>query len=208
MAKINLLPWREERRKELQRQFFSIMGGIAILAGVCVYVVYSFYSTEVDGQLARNKFIQGKSAELETKITQIRELQNRRDQIVDSMKVIQELQGNRPVIVHAMGAIASTIPDGVYYTKIEKKGTVYKMYGVAETNNKISKLMRNLDESEWFKEPSLVKVVGTKEAGDNEAKTSTFELMVIQETPGQSADSDLDSQDKGRPRPAAKPRGK
>lgn len=207
MAKINLLPWREERRKELQRQFFSIIGGVVILSGLCVYVVYGYFSSEINDQIARNKFVQGKTAELETQITQIRELQNRRDQIVDSMKVIQELQGNRPVIVHAMGAIASTIPDGVYYTKIEKKGSVYKMYGVAETNNKISRLMRNLDESEWFKEPNLIKVVGSKE-GDAEAKTSTFELMVMQETPGVSADAESESQSRPQTKPAAKTKGK
>lgn len=212
MAKINLLPWREERRKELQRQFFSIIGGVVVLSGLCVYVVYGYFSSEINDQIARNKFVQGKTAELETQITQIRELQNRRDQIVDSMKVIQELQGNRPVIVHAMGAIASTIPDGVYYTKIEKKGSVYKMFGVAETNNKISRLMRNLDESEWFKEPNLIKVVGSKESGaigaDAEAKTSTFELMVVQETPGvESADSESESQNRPQ-KPAAKTKGK
>src|SRR5690606_9018170 len=158
MTKINLLPWREERRKELQRQFFSIIFGIAILAGLCVYVVYGFYGRQVSTQLERNKYIQDQIAELETKITQIRELQDRRDQIVDSMKVIQELQGNRPVIVYSMEAIASTIPDGVYYTKIEKKGSLYSMYGIAESNNKISRLMRNLDESEWFKNPILLNV--------------------------------------------------
>lgn len=187
MTKINLLPWREERRKELQRQFFSVLGGIAVLSGLCVYVVYGFYSGEVDGQNARNKFVEGKIAEFETKISEIRELQDRRDQIVDSMKVIQELQGNRPVIVHAMGALASTIPEGVYYTKIEKKGSFYKLYGIAETNNKISKLMRNLDDSEWFKSPNLEKVVGVtqdKEDKGRSNKVNLFELTVVQETPG------------------------
>jgi len=105
------------------------------------------------------------------------------------MKVIQELQGNRPVIVHAMGAIASTIPEGVYYTKIVKKGSVYKLYGVAETNNKISKLMRNLDDSEWFKSPSLENVTGldVKKGGDSK-KLNSFELTVVQETPGSKDD--------------------
>jgi type IV pilus assembly protein PilN len=185
MTRINLLPWREEHRQELQRQFFSVLGGIAILAGLCVYVVYSFYNGEINDQNTRNKFVEGKIAELETKITQIRELQDRRNQIVDSMKVIQELQGNRPVIVHAIGAIVSTVPDGLYYTKIEKKGPVYKMYGVAETNNKISKLMRNLNDSDWFKDSNLESVKGTETSGNGEdlEKLSVFELTVMQETP-------------------------
>lgn len=187
MTKINLLPWREERRKELQRQFFSIIAGVAMLSCACVYVVYSFYSSEIDYQNQRNKFVESKTAELETKITQIRELQARRDQIVDSMKVIQELQGNRPVIVRAMGAIAATIPEGVYYTKIEKKGNLYTMQGVAETNNKISKLMRNLESSEWFKSAVLETVVGGKPSDrDPDAEKSViFELKVMQETPNE-----------------------
>lgn len=200
MTRINLLPWREERRQELQRQFFSILGGVAVLAGLCVYVVYAFYSGEVSSQIARNKYVESEIAELEIKISEIRELQDRRDQIVDSMKVIQELQGNRPVIVHSMEAIASTIPKGVYYTKIEKTGLNYKMFGIAETNNRISKLMRNLDESDWFKNPVLVKVTVIKDANDQE-KANSFELMVTQETPADDQDQDQDQeqeQKKGR----------
>lgn len=181
MAKINLLPWREERRKELQQQFIVITVVVAIFAAICTYGVYGFYSSEVSSQIQRNKFIEGEIAALEIRIKEIRALQERRNQIVDGMKVIQELQGNRPVIVHSMGAIASTIPDGVYYTKIEKKGNQYTMYGIAETNNKISKLMRNLDDSEWFKNPVLVKVEGVKDA-EGEEKASRFEMTVQQET--------------------------
>jgi len=205
MAKINLLPWREEHRQELKRQFFSILGGVAVLSGLCVYVVYSFYTSEVNNQVAKNKFIQGKTAELEVKITEIRELQDRRDQIVDSMKVIQELQGNRPVIVHTMGAIASTAPEGVYYTKIEKKGLVYTFYGSADTNNKISRLMRNLEESEWFQNPTLGKVEGSKETTEGEGeKLNNFVLTVNQEIPGQTPEeeaeiaSEKESKSKGK----------
>jgi type IV pilus assembly protein PilN len=190
MAKINLLPWREERRQELQRQFFTVMGGVAIIGGLCVYVVYGFYSGEVRDQIQRNKYIESEIAGLENKITQIRELQERRDQIVDSMKVIQELQGNRPVIVHSMGEIANTIPDGVWYKKIERKGNLYTIRGIAETNNKISKLMRNIDESKWFKDPTLVKVEGVEE-GEAAADASSFEMTVIQETRSQKDEEEL-----------------
>lgn len=189
MTKINLLPWREERRKELQRQFFSIAGGVAVLSVLCVYVVFAYFQGEVDNQLLRNKRIQTNITELESKITEITELQKRREQIVDSMKVIQDLQGNRPVIVHAMGEIAKSIPDGVYYTKISKKGTTYHIYGIAETNNKISKLMRNLDESEWFKDPNLIKVTGNK-AKDKDDKSNVFELTVSEDIPSQANVSD------------------
>jgi len=183
MAQINLLPWREERRQELKRQFISISVGVSILSAICVYVIYGFFNSQIDNQKARNKFVQGKTAELEVKITEILELQERRDQIVESMKVIQELQGNRPVIVRAMSTISSTVPEGVYYTKIEKKGAIYKMYGVAETNTKISKLMRNLDDSDWFKEANLDKVTAIKSPDKSSEKFSEFELTVIEEIP-------------------------
>jgi len=193
MTKINLLPWREERRTELQRQFFSILGGVAVLSGLCVYVVYSFYDGQLTDQNIRNKFIQGKTAELESQITKIRELQARRDQIVDSMKVIQELQGNRPVIVYSMGEIARTVPEGVYFTKVEKVGNLYKIYGVAESNNKISRLMRNLEESPWFKDPALVKVVGSKDNSGEDKKLNIFEMTVHQDIPKDDTASPADN---------------
>ena len=190
MAKINLLPWREERRKELQQQFIVIVAVVAVFAALCTFAVHSYFSNEVSNQLKRNKFVEGEIAALEIKIKEIQALQERRNQIVDSMKVIQQLQGNRPVIVHSLGAIASTIPDGVYYTKIEKKGKMYKMYGIAETNNKISKLMRNLDDSEWFKNPVLVKVEGVKDDAGEE-KSSRFEMMVTQEVANQEDEEEM-----------------
>ena len=193
MTKINLLPWREARRQELQRQFFTIAGGIAVLSGLCVYVVYSFYDGQLFDQNVRNKYVEGQTAALESEITKIRELQARRDQIVDSMKVIQELQGNRPVIVYALGDIASTIPDGVYYTKIEKAGDLYKIFGVAESNNKISRLMRNLEDSPWFKNPSLVKVVGSKDNSGEGKKLNIFEMTVYQDIPKDETASTADN---------------
>jgi len=204
MSNINLLPWREERRAELQRQFFSIVAGVAILAGLCVFVVYGYFNGEIDSQLARNKFIEGKIADLETKITQIQALQERRDQIVDSMKVIQDLQGNRPVIVYSMGALASSTPDGVYYTKVQKLGNVYTMNGLAESNNRISKLMRNLDESDWFKEPVLIKVEGVPDPVVGDEEVSQFELVVKQEKPGGEDEEEEQQVGPGSRRPPGK----
>lgn len=180
MAKINLLPWREERRKELQQQFIMTVVLFAVFGAFCAYGVYGYFSSEVSSQIQKNKFIEGEIAGLETKITEIRALQERRDQIVDSMKVIQELQGNRPVIVHELSEIATTIPDGVYYTKIEKKGNHFTFYGVAESSSKISKLMRNLEDSEWFKDVKLPKIEAIKDK-NGEEKSSKFEITLIEE---------------------------
>jgi type IV pilus assembly protein PilN len=96
------------------------------------------------------------------------------------MRVIQELQGNRPIIVRVLDQLVRTVPDGVFYTKLNTKGKTISIEGVAESNNRVSSLMRRLDASDWLASPNLDKVKAAPKYGD---QATTFNLTVKVKAP-------------------------
>ena len=176
MAKINLLPWREERRKERQQQFLLTVVAVALFGGVLFLGAQSMVSSSISSQQNRNTFMQGKIAELDKKIVEIKELQQRREQLEERMNVIQSLQGNRPIVVHQLDELPRRIPDGMYYSSVEKQGNLFKITGIAESNNRISKLMRNIDESDWFSSPNLSSVKATNQTIGEQETANEFNL--------------------------------
>ncbi len=175
MTKINLLPWREERRQELKRQFFVILFGVALIGAGCVYLVEMATQTQIENQRNRNDFIASETKKLDAKIKEIEELKKKRERLVERMNVIQDLQGNRPVIVHVFDQLAKTVPDGVFYKSIKSSGNTLTVDGMAEANNRVSNLMRNLSASEMFAEPSLSTVTTEERGGED---WSRFQLTV------------------------------
>ncbi|MFZ5724493.1 MAG: PilN domain-containing protein [Pseudomonadota bacterium] len=167
MAKINLLPWREELRKQQMQEFLVILGMVVFAAAVVAFAWKREREMAVENQTNRNAYVEQQIALMDENIKEIDELQKRRDALIERMTVIQGLQGNRPVIVHVFDQFAETLPDGVYYTSIKQTGARYDIAGVAESNNRVSNLMRSLEQSPWFTKPQLNKVV---------AKGDTFEF--------------------------------
>lgn len=182
---INLLPWREERRKQKQHEFVAMLIFAAIVAGLIFWLWKGMVEGQIADQQSRNNHIQSAISKLDTQIKEIKELQRRRDELVARMKVIQELQGNRPTIVYVFDQMVRTLPDGVYYTLVERSGDTYTIEGVAESNNRISRLMRNLDASDWFVEPNLlnVRALESSRGSDGEAQANAFLLTVKQGSP-------------------------
>ena len=180
MTRINLLPWREERRQELKRQFFVILFGMALIGAGCVYLVDMNVQGQIENQQQRNNFITGETKKLDAQIKEIEELKKKRERLVERMNVIQDLQGNRPVIVHVFDQMARTIPDGVFYSNVKSSGDSFTVDGLAEANNRVSNLMRNLNASPMFKDPSLSNVKA-EERGDE--IWSRFSLTVKQGNP-------------------------
>ena len=180
MARINLRPWREELRQERQQQFLVVLVGVLVLS-VCVLFFWHQYLTGlIDDQVSRNKFIQQETDELKEQIAEIDKLKQERKRLIDRMKVIQELQGNRPVIVKVFDELVQTVPDGIYYESINMAGAQLTVSGIADSNNRISSLMRGFDASQWFKLPNLTSVKALKNEGGT---TSSFNLTVQQTTP-------------------------
>lgn len=180
---INLMPWREERRKQ-QQQDFMIMLGVAAALGVLVWWVWtSSVSAQIEDQQGRNSYIEKELALLDGQIKEIKELETRRAELVARMDTIQKLQNDRPSIVYIFDQLARTVPNGVYYTEVVRQGGSFTIKGVAESNTRISALMRSLNESPWFADPSLQTVDAV--AG---SEASSFVLTVSQEA--QESDQD------------------
>lgn len=163
MAKINLLPWREDLRKQQMQEFAVVIGMVILVAVVLSFTWKQERAGAVETQKSRNSYIEGQIAQLEDSIKEIEELQRRRDSLIERMNVIQGLQGNRPVIVHVFDQFAETLPDGVFYTSMKQSGETFEVVGLAESNNRVSNLMRSLNASPWFKNPQLIKVVAKGE---------------------------------------------
>ncbi|MGB1138114.1 MAG: PilN domain-containing protein, partial [Luminiphilus sp.] len=175
MANINLLPWRETRRQARKKQF--LVGLAATLAGAVVSLFC--WDLAVNGQIShqqsRNQYLQTQIALLDEEVAEIRDLQRKRNQLIERMRVIQALQGNRPVTVRLLDQLVRTVPDGVFYTSLEAVSNVVSIEGVAESNNRVSSLMRQLDASEWLENPNLDAVESAPEYGD---QATTFALTV------------------------------
>lgn len=181
MARINLLPWREERREERRKRFLLALTGVVVGSIGAVFIADQVISAAIDRQIARNDYIGKQIAVVDERIKQISELKAHRQQLVERMRIIQDLQGNRQVSGRIFDQLARTLPDGVYFTKVKRLGKTLSISGAAESNNRVSELMRNLDASDWFDAPSLNEVKAT--SADQVEQSNTFELTVRQTRP-------------------------
>src|SRR5690606_24692041 len=145
MARINLLPWREQLREERKKQFLSILALIVTVAGRLVFLGDRTINGKTDHQNARNEVLRKEIRPLDGRSKEIEQLQARRSQLLERMKIIQDLQGNRPIIVRVFDEMVRTLPDGVYFTSVDMKGSVIGIKGGAESNSRVSNLMRQMD---------------------------------------------------------------
>lgn len=173
MARINLLPWREERRAALQKQFLVVLAGMAVFGALLVFLGDRYMSALIEHQNGRNNYLQQHIAELNRQVAEIRELEKRRAELLERMEIIQGLQGKRPVIVRIFDEAVRTMPDGAYFLDMTRSGENIKVSGKAESNNRVSSLMRKLDSSLWFKDPNLTSVKAAPDFGE---QGSQFQL--------------------------------
>lgn len=175
MARINLLPWREERRQELKKEFLVVLGGTVIFAFVLLLLTNRIYGAWIENQNNRNAYLQRNIDELNHQVAEIKELEAKRRQLLDRMKVIQDLQGTRPLVVHVFDELVRTLPDGVFYQSLARTGQKIDIAGTAESNNRVSSLMRQMDKSDWFENPNLTSVQAAPEFGE---QASAFKMTV------------------------------
>jgi type IV pilus assembly protein PilN len=175
MANINLLPWREARRQERKNQFLVGLGSTVVGAAMAVLLWDLMINAQIDYQQLRNQYLRTHIGLLDQEVAEIRDLQRKRNQLIERMRVIQALQGNRPVIVRLLDQLVRTVPDGVFYTSLKTKADVVSIEGVAESNNRVSSLMRRLDASDWLENPNLDAVQAAPEYGE---QATTFKLSV------------------------------
>ena len=180
MANINLLPWREERRQELKQAFLVVLGAVAGIGVLLVLLANLAVNSSIEGQQSRNAYLQQNISELDQQVKEIRELEKKKQELLDRMKVIQELQGNRPIIVRIFDEMVRSLPDGVFYQELDRNADNVKLKGIAESNNRISSLMRRLDKSDWFTAPNLSAVKAAPTYGE---QASEFNLLFAISSP-------------------------
>ena len=155
MARINLLPWRAERRKSRQKEFVGMLG-LAALAGVLVaFLVYSYYGGRISGQTERNDYLRGEITKVDGQIKEIEALDEKKSKLLARKEVIEQLQSNRSQMVHLFDSLMRTIPDGVTLTAIKQEGDILTLSGRSQSNARVSTYMRTLEGSGWMTNPDL-----------------------------------------------------
>jgi type IV pilus assembly protein PilN len=155
MAYINLLPWRDAARKERQKQYLTVLTATAMFSFLLVFVVNMIYSARIDGQVQRNRYLENEIKVLDQRIAEIRTLNDTKQNLQQRMSLIEQLQGSRNLGTQIMDEIAQSVPAGVYLTELEKKGTALLLVGKSESNNRLSNLLREAEESELLASPLL-----------------------------------------------------
>jgi len=180
MAKINLLPWRAELRKERQKEFAVMMGISAVLA-VAIWGMVHFYHVQlIDIQKSHNKYLEDQIALLDQKIKEIQQLETEKQRLLNKMRAIEQLQANRPLIVRFFDEIVAVLPEGMSLNKLEQKGDAITVNGVAQSNARVSTFMRNIENSQWLKNPKLNVIQAKDEKGQH---VSQFTLQFNQVVP-------------------------
>ena len=194
MARINLLPWRAERRKQRQREFQAMLG-MAALGGVLVaLLVWFHYDRQISGQMERNSFLESEIAKVKKQNEEIAELDAKKDRLLARKKVIEELQANRSQMVHLFDSLVRTIPDGVVLTALKQEGEVLTLEGTAQSNARVSNYMRNLEGSGWMTKPDLSIIEARNDSkptpGGTRALPYNFSLKVRLANPNATEDGE------------------
>ncbi len=178
MANINLLPWREAQRNERNRETLIMCAAMWIVACGIVFAGKLFMDGRIEHQQARNAYVQSEINALSKVIKEIEDLKDKRDALLARMEVIQNLQKNRSQIVHVFDDLAKKLPKGVFYDTITKTENNFSIRGKAQSNARVSALMRSLDASEWFDNANL-RVVDVVD--ENGTSVSQFNMLVKEE---------------------------
>lgn len=172
MPRINLLPWREGQRKERKLAFAVAMGVGAVAACVTAFFAYLMMGSMIQAQVRRNDQLRTEIKAVDKQIEEINNLENAKQKFIARMKIIEQLQRSRPEIVHVFDEIVRTLPDGVYLTSVKQNAAKLKFEGVAQSSTRVSSFMRNIDGSDWLKNPEL-EVVQTAKTNPGSSFTLT-----------------------------------
>jgi type IV pilus assembly protein PilN len=176
MPRINLLPHREVKRKERKLHFAVALGVATVVALVATGGAYLMMSSMVDSQEQRNQRLRTEIKVVDKQIEEINGLETEKQRFIARMQIIEKLQRSRPEIVHVFDELVKTLPDGVYLTGIKQTDKRLKIEGVAQSSTRVSTFMKNIDGSQWLRNPEL-EVVETKKG---QALGASFTLYADQ----------------------------
>jgi type IV pilus assembly protein PilN len=157
MAKINLLPWRAERRREREREFYMMLGAAAMAAVAAVFLWWYWMGMRIDDQENRNAYLKSEIKQLDTQLAEIKELDKTKSKLLARKQIIEQLQASRSQMVHLFDELVRTIPDSVRLGSLKQAGDTLTLQGVAQSNASVANYMRNLDNSKWLTHSDLIK---------------------------------------------------
>lgn len=172
MARINLLPWREDYREEKKKEFAVQFFMVCLLGATLAFAWFQVMANAIDNQAQRNSLLQSEINVLQQQVKEIQELKKRRAELIERMKVIQDLQGTRPIIVRYFDELVRAVPDGIHLVSLSRKDDTITIEGVTESNNRVSNFMRQLDDSAWFTDPNLRSVTADSKHGEQASRFS------------------------------------
>lgn len=175
MARINLLPWREEARRERQRQFLYSLMGTLVLGAILVLIVGMFFDQRISHQESRNQQIQVEINRLEQRIARIAELERTRDRLLSRKQIIESLQASRSLTVELLDKLAKTIPVGITLTNVRQQGANLTLLGTSQSNARVSAYLQSLEEMDLFVRPELQYVRASQ---DPPTPIETYEFAI------------------------------
>ena len=187
-ARINLLPHREERRKRSRNHFFVVAAGTAVVGALIVGLMHTYYGEKIDAQQRRNQFLTSEIGKLDKQIAEINKLKDEIRALLARKQIIETLQADRAQTVHLLDDLVKRMPDGVYLKSLSQKGLRVNLLGYAQSNARVSTLMRNIEASQWLGDPELIEVKAATVGGRRIAEFNMYmSLKRVQEQPAKPA---------------------
>jgi len=203
MVRINLLPHREQKRQARQRQFVSLAIGLVILAIAVVGLVHIIIAARIEDQNSRNSLLKTEIAKLDEQIKEIDRLRDQTQALLARKQVVETLQSNRTEAVHLLDQLVRQLPDGIYLKSVKQSGTKVILDGYAQSNARVSTLMRNIEGSPWLTAPELIEI---RSVALDKQKVNEFTLS-LQIKRAQPPDAGVGAKPGAPPQPKA-PAGK
>jgi type IV pilus assembly protein PilN len=188
MPRVNLLPWREELRKQRQKNFGFAALGAVLIAGAIVATTSWVYGNRIKFQTKRNDLLKQEITQLEQKIIAIQELESTKERLLDRMNIIEKLQASRPEVVHLFEELVLAVPNGVHLESVRQAGDRITIQGIAQSSTRVSAFMRNIDSSDWLTDPGLNVVETIDKTGSGRA--SSFTIFAKQTRPSKQSDEE------------------
>lgn len=181
MIRINLLPHREEARKRRRERFYVLLAASVVFGGLVAAGVYGWYQFQISAQRARNAVLQAEIKRLEVQIKDVAALQDEIAALRARQQAVEDLQADRNMPVHLLNELVSRLPDGVYLTSMRQTNQLVVLQGVAQSNERVSELLRNLSSvSPWLTRPELVEIVAANSnlSQREQRRVSNFTMRV------------------------------
>ena len=178
MARINLLPWRDELRKEKQTNFIIALLVMLAITGILMLGVHYYYEDRIDYQESRNAYLEKEIKKLDVQISKIKTFEAEKKKLQAHLDIIQRLQSSRSEIVHLFDEVVSTLPEGVYLKTLKQNDHQLSINGVAQSNARVSSYMWNIEKSDWIGNPKL-NVISTAKSGNERSSNFTLQAQQI-----------------------------